>query len=291
LTPLGANIWIWESPVTNRAIAEVAPRVKDLGFDLIELPVEEPGAWDPDRTADLLAELGLGAAVCCVMPPGRDLSVDDSEVVATTGAYLRHCVEVANRVGSGFVAGPMYAPVGRLWRLDDGERASALEQVAAGLRPVADVAAERAVKLAIEPLNRYETSLVNTVEQGLELLEAIDHSACGLLLDTFHMNIEEKDPAAAVRAAAKRIAHVHACGTDRGSPGADAFGWPEFLRALDDVGYEDAMSIESFTAANEVIATAACIWRPLAPSPDALAADGLNFLRAALADRQGESAA
>ena len=285
LTAIGANIWIWESPITDRAIAEVAPRVKELGFDLIELPIEEPGQWDPDRAAELLGDLGLAAGICCVMPPGRDLAVDDDEVVRGTGEYLRHCVDVAARLGSGVVAGPMYAAVGRLWRLEQDERPAVLARVAAGLAPVAELAAERGVKLAIEPLNRYETSLINTVEQGLELLAAVDSPACGLLLDSFHMNVEEKDPAAAARAAGDRIAHVHACGTDRGSPGADSFRWPEFLAALKDAGYVGPMSIESFTAANEVIATAASIWRPLAASPDALAADGLAFLRSALADR------
>jgi D-psicose/D-tagatose/L-ribulose 3-epimerase len=280
LTAIGANIWIWESPVTDGAIAEVAPRVKRLGFDLIELPVEEPGRWDPERAADLLAELGLGASVCCVMPPGRDLAVDDGEVVATTTEYLRHCVAVAATVGSGVVAGPAYAPVGRLWRLSEDERQAVLARVAGGLRPVAEAAGEHHIKLAIEPLNRYETSLINTVDQALELLDAVDHPACGLLLDTFHMNVEEKHPAAAARAAAGRIAHVHACGTDRGSPGADAFEWPAFLAALRDADHDGPLCIESFTAANEAIATAASIWRPLAPSPDALAADGLAFLRA-----------
>jgi D-psicose/D-tagatose/L-ribulose 3-epimerase len=280
LTAIGANIWIWESPVTDRAIADVAPRVKELGFDLIELPVEEPGGWDPARAAESLAELGLGATVCCVMPPGRDLAVDDAEVAGATREYLSHCVEVAARVGSSVVAGPMYAAVGRVWRLSEGERRAVLARVAAGLQPVAELAAERGVKLAIEPLNRYETSLINTVEQGLELLEAVDHAACGLLLDTFHMNIEEKDPAVAAGAAGERIAHVHACGTDRGSPGADAFDWPRFLAALAEAGYDGPLCIESFTPSNEVIATAASIWRPLAASPDALAGDGLRFLQA-----------
>ncbi len=280
MTAIGANIWIWESPITDAAIARVAPRVSELGFDLLELPVEEQGQWDPSRTAELLNDLGLGASVCCVMPPGRDLAVGDDEVVAATIEYLRHCVETAAAVGSGVVAGPMYAAVGRLWRLAGDERPAVLARVADGLRPVAEHAAGRGVKLAIEPLNRYETSLINTVAQGMELLEVVDHPACGLLLDSFHMNIEEKDPAAAALSARGRIAHVHACGTDRGSPGADAFGWPAFLAALGEAGYHGPMCIESFTAANEVIATAASIWRPLAPSPDALAADGLAFLRA-----------
>jgi D-psicose/D-tagatose/L-ribulose 3-epimerase len=285
LTPIGANIWIWESPIGDESIAALAPRVGDLGFDLLELPLEQPGAWDPGRAAELLAGLGLGAAVCCVMPPGRDLAVTDREVVSATVDYLIHCVEAAARVGSAVVAGPMYAAVGRVWRMSESERAAVLARVATALRPVAERAAERGVKLAIEPLNRYETSLVNTVSQGLALLDEVDHPACGLLLDTFHMNIEEKDPAAAARAAGDRIAHVHACGTDRGSPGADAFDWTAFLVALDEAGYGGPLCIESFTATNETIATAASIWRPLAPSPDALAGDGLLFLREALARR------
>jgi D-psicose/D-tagatose/L-ribulose 3-epimerase len=282
VTAIGANAWIWASPITDRAIAELALRVARLGFDLIELPVEEPGAWDPGRAAELLVDLDLDAGVCCVMPPGRDLAIADDALVADTREYLRHCVDVAARVGSGVVAGPMYAAVGRLWRMDAGERRATIARVAEGLRPVADHAAERGVKLAVEPLNRYETSLINTVEQALELIDALDHPACGLLLDSFHMNIEEKSPAAAARAAGGRIAHVHACGTDRGAPGADEFDWPGFLAALRDAGYGGPLCIESFTASNEVLATAASIWRPLAPSPDELAASGLRFLRDAL---------
>jgi len=285
VNPVGANAWIWASPITDAEIAELAPRVAGLGFDLIELPVEEPGAWDPARAAELLASAGIDAGVCCVMPPGRDLAVADRAVVTETVDYLRHCVDVAVRVGSGVVAGPMYAPVGKVWRLDGDDRREAIARVAEGLRPVAEHAAERGVSLAVEPLNRYETSLVNTVEQGLELIEAVDHQACGLLLDSFHMNIEEKRPAAAVRAAGERISHVHACGTDRGAPGADDFDWPGFVAALREAGYSRPLCIESFTADNEVIATAASIWRPLAPSPDVLARDGLRFVREALSTR------
>jgi D-psicose/D-tagatose/L-ribulose 3-epimerase len=282
VNPLGANTWIWASPITDDVIAELAPRVAGVGFDLIELPVEEPGGWDPGRAAELVADAGLGVTVCCVMPPGRDLAVADREVAGETADYLRHCVDVAARVGSEVVAGPMYSAVGRVRRMDVGQRREAVGRVADGLRPVAEHAAERGVRLAVEPLNRYETSLINTVDQGLELIEAVDRPACGLLLDSFHMNIEEKSPAAAARAADGRIVHVHACGTDRGAPGADDFDWTGFLAALQEAGYSGPLCIESFTAANEVIATAASIWRPLASTPDALARDGLRFLREAL---------
>jgi len=279
---VGASTWIWVSPLSDQRLAELAPKVRELGFDVIELQVEEPGQWDPARAAELAAAHGLGTSLCCVMPPGRDLALDDEEAARSTISYLEHCVDVAATIGSPVVAGPMYAAVGRLWRMEPGERDTTLARVAERLRPVAEHAGERGVRLAVEPLNRYETSLINTVEQGLDLVERVGSPGCGLLLDTYHMNIEEKDPVAAARAAGGHIAHVHACGTDRGAPGGDRFAWPEFVSALDEAGYQGALCVESFTAEQEAIATAAAIWRPLAPSQDALAADGLAFLKEAL---------
>ncbi|HUF25578.1 MAG TPA: sugar phosphate isomerase/epimerase family protein, partial [Gemmatimonadaceae bacterium] len=198
-------------------------------------------------------------------------------------SYLRHCVDVAVQVASPVVAGPMYSPVGRTWRLDDAERKEVIARVAQGLRPVADYAAQAGVGLAIEPLNRFETSLINTVEQALELVAAVDSPACGIALDTFHMNIEERDLGNAIRAAGSHLAHVQVCANDRGAPGADHLDWPAIASALADVGYRGALCIESFTAENQTIATAASIWRPLARSQDAIATDGLAFLRQVLA--------
>jgi D-psicose/D-tagatose/L-ribulose 3-epimerase len=278
MNAIGASTWIWVSPLTDERLAELAPRVRELGFDVIELQVEQPGDWDPGRASELAAEHGLATSLCSVMGADRDLSVADGAVVASTQEYLRGCVDVAARIASPVVAGPMYAPVGKLWRLEPDEWRVAIGRVAEGLRPIAEYAGERGVRLAVEPLNRYETSLVNTVDQGLELVGAVDSEACGLLLDTYHLNIEEKDPAAAARSAGERIAHVHTCGTDRGAPGADSFEWPPFAGALGEAGYEGALCIESFTPENQTIATAASIWRPLASSQDALASDGHAFL-------------
>jgi D-psicose/D-tagatose/L-ribulose 3-epimerase len=286
LNAVGASTWIWVSPLTDERLAELAPRVRGLGFDAIELQVERPGQWDPGRAAELLSEHGLGATLACVMAPGRDLAVRDGEVLAATRDYLRGCVEVAVRIRSPVVGGPMYAPVGRLWRLEPGERSATLDRVAESLRAVAEHAGERGVRLAVEPLNRYETSLINTVDQGLELVERVDSPACGLLLDTYHLNIEERDPAAAALAAGERIAHVHACGTDRGAPGSDRFDWAGFAAALAEPRYGGALCIESFTPDNETIATAASIWRPLAASPDDLAASGLEFLRGVVSETE-----
>jgi D-psicose/D-tagatose/L-ribulose 3-epimerase len=277
--PIGASAWIWVSPPTDERLEALVPRLGAWGFDLVELPVESVGDWDPPRTARLLAEHGLGATVCAVMPPGRELVGADAARVRATQDYLRACVDAAVEVGSAVVAGPIYASVGRQWRLAPPERADALAELAANLRGPAEYAAQGGVRLALEPLNRFETSLLTTAAQACEVVDLVGSPGLGLLLDTFHMNIEERDPAAAVRLAGSRLAHFHACANDRGAPGADHLDWPALARALQAIGYEGAVVIESFTPENEAIATAAAVWRPLAATQDAIATDGLAFLR------------
>ena len=276
---IGVSTWVWTSPLTDDGLAALAPRVREWGFDVIELPVEQPGDWDPHRAADLLAALDLRATVCLVMPPGRELVAADT--IDQTQDYLRRVVDVAAIVGSPVAAGPAYSSVGRTWRIDD--RPRVYGELRANLRPVAEYAAENGVRIAVEPLNRYETSLLNTVDQALEALDGLPDEGCGLALDTYHLNIEEASPVKAVLAAGARIAHVQVCANDRGTPGHDHQDWPALLGALSDAGYRGPLCIESFTPDNAAIATAASIWRPLADSPDALAVDGLAFLRGAAA--------
>ncbi|MEU8192057.1 sugar phosphate isomerase/epimerase family protein [Micromonospora carbonacea] len=129
--------------------------------------------------------------------------------------------------------------------------------------------------IALEPLNRFETSLLNTVEQALEVVDGVP--GLGLALDTFHLNIEERDLPAAIRLAGDHLAHVQVCGNDRGTPGGDHLDWPGMFDALCDLGYGGQVNIESFTA--EALAVPMSVWRPLAADPDALAVEGLAFLR------------
>ncbi|MFW6690097.1 sugar phosphate isomerase/epimerase family protein [Streptomyces sp. MAR4 CNX-425] len=274
----GVNTWVWTSPLTDGRLAELAPRIREWGFDVVELPVENIGDWDPARTAKLLDSLGLSATVVVAMGPGRELVAADRATVTRTQYFLRQAADVAAAVSSPVVAGPVYASVGRTWRMTGEERRSCYEQLRENLAPVVEHARGAGLTVAVEPLNRYETSVVNTVGQTLDALDGLPPEGCGVALDVYHMNIEEKDVPAAVRQAGDRIAHVQVCGNDRGAPGADHLDWPGILAALDDTGYGGPLVIESFTGDNETIATAASIWRPLAPSQDAIAADGLSFL-------------
>ncbi|QFU92895.1 sugar phosphate isomerase/epimerase [Amycolatopsis sp. YIM 10] len=274
---IGVNTWVWASPLDDKALAELAPKVAAAGFDCIELPVENLGDWQPGAAARLLAGLGLTASVALVMPPGRELVGADDATVRSTQDYLRAVADVAAEVGSPVIAGPAYSSVGRTWKMSVAERAAAIEQLRENLSPVAEHARSVGVRVAVEPLNRYETSLLNTVAQTLEALSEL--AGCGVAIDVYHQNIEETDIPAAIRSATGRIAHVQVCANDRGTPGTDHLDWPGILAAIADAGYTGPLCIESFTAHNASIATAASIWRPLAESQDALAADGLAFLR------------
>lgn len=276
---IAVNTWVWTSPLTDATLEPLARKAAGMGYQALELPLENVGDWDPVSTRDVLDGLGLGAIVIGAMGPQRSLLARAGDVSATQD-YLRSCIAAARAVGAAVVAGPFYAPTGATWRMTRDERRDAVRELRVNLEPVASDAADAGVILAVEPLNRYETSMVNTVEQSLDALAPLLGAGVGLALDTYHLNIEEKKPADAIRAAGSAIAHVQVCGSDRGAVGDDHTDWPEILRALDEAGYRGPLGLESFTGENATIAVAASVWRPLAPSQDELASRSIQALRA-----------
>lgn len=276
---IAVNTWVWTSPLTDDTLEPLARTAARMGYDVLELPLESVGDWDPLRARAVLDGLGMGAVVVGAMGPGRSLLARAGDVAATQD-YLRACLDAAAVLGASVVAGPFYAPTGVTWRMDETERAEVVGELRENLAPLAREAAAIGVTLAVEPLNRYETSVLNTVAQSLDALAPLLGAGVGLALDTYHLNIEEKRPADAVRAAGAAIAHVQVCGSDRGAVGDDHTDWPEMLRALDDAGYRGALGLESFTGENATIAVAASVWRPLAASQDDLAARSIAHLRA-----------
>lgn len=282
MRPVAVNTWVWTSPLTDGVAPQLLRHVAELGFDAVELPLEQVGDLTPDVISPLLEETELAPLVVGAMAPGRDLVAADESAVAATQGYLRGCIDLAAALGAPAVCGPFYAATGLVWRMDDGERRLAYEQLRASLAPVASYAVEHGVMIGIEPLNRYETSLINTVAQARDALGELLGAGVGLALDSYHLGIEERSIPDAIRAAGPDLVHVQVCGNDRGAPGGDQTDWPGLLAALDDVGYTGPLAIESFTGENASIAVAASIWRPLAPTQDDLARDGLAFLRAAM---------
>lgn len=276
--PLGACTWLWTAGFSD-ADAGLAGRVAGLGFSVLEVCVESTDHITADALRRAGDEAGVGFSVCGAFGPDRDLAHRDRGPRETALGYIAWCVELAAAIGAPVVCGPMYSAVGKARLEDAGERADERRRCVEGLKRAAEHAERRGVRLALEPLNRYETDLVNTTEQGLELCAEVGSSAVGLLLDTYHMNIEEKSLGAAIRAAGDRLYHFHACENDRGTPGTGHVPWTDVFAALADTGYAGQVVIESFTPRVREIARAVSLWRALDAEGDALAAGGRAFLQ------------
>jgi D-psicose/D-tagatose/L-ribulose 3-epimerase len=276
--PLGLSTFVLASPFSDRDLGTFG-KVRSLGYEQVEVCIEDPARLTAKAVAKAASDAGLSVLICGAFGPDRDVSHGDRERRRAGLDYLRGCVEFAAGVGSPLVSGPMYAPTGQARLLDPGARGEQWRRATDSLAQVAEFAGDVNVRLAVEPLNRFETDLVNTVEQGLRLCADVGADNVGLLLDTFHMNIEEKSIAGAIRDAGSHVRHFHACENDRGAPGTGHVEWTEVFAALDEIGYRGDTVIESFTPDNLEIARAVSLWRPLARDSDTLAADGLRFLR------------
>jgi D-psicose/D-tagatose/L-ribulose 3-epimerase len=177
------------------------------------------------------------------------------------------------------LVGPVYSAVGRADAVPPTEYKKQWKTVVANLKKVCSHAEKLGRTIALEPLNRFETDFINTTDQGLKMISDVGSPALKLHLDTFHMNIEEKDQAAAIRKAGKLLGHFHACGSDRGTPGGDHINWPSIAKALKQIKYDGDVVIESFTTDVKVIARAAAIWRQIEPNRNDIAVKGLQFLK------------
>jgi D-psicose/D-tagatose/L-ribulose 3-epimerase len=276
--PIGLSSFVLASPFTD-GDTRFFDYVREIGFDVLEVCIEDPVLLSAPALAQAAADSGVQVSICGAFGPTRDVSHEDPGKRAEGVRYIERCVDLAAAVGSPHVAGPMYSATGKARLLPQEQRDQQRVWAVESLRQAADYAGERGVRLAIEPLNRFETDLVNTVEQGLELCNLTGRENVGLLLDTFHMNIEEKSFAGALTSAGDKLFHVQVAENDRGTPGSGHVPWDEVFGTLDAIGYNGSVVIESFLPTVAEIARAVSLWRPVAPSMDALARDGYAFVR------------
>lgn len=279
----GVNTWVWVSPTTADKLKELAPKVKSMGFDWIEVGIESTEDLDYNEGAAIIKDNGLGISVCAAMGPDRDLIHEDEAIQKSGVEYIKHCIDAVSTLGGANVVGPLYSAVGRVWQQTPEEREHDLETLVKHLKDLSDYAADKGAVLCVEPLNRFETSFVNLASQAIEIVDRVDSSACKIMLDSFHMNIEEKSLGDAIRATGDRLGHFHSCENDRGAPGTGTVPWDDVKTALKDINYDGPMVIESFTSQVKTIARAAAIWRSFEPSQDDLAKNGLKFLQELMA--------
>ena len=276
----GINSFLFTSPFTTQS-ARLFPKFKKWGFETVEIPIEAPEHIDSTKVKAALDKNGLVCgSVCACMGPGRDFrgsAKDQREAMKYCKALIDHMVVL----GCPSLIGPVYSVVGKADAVDPKQQKKEFALVVKNLKVLAAYAEKKGVQICVEPLNRFETDFLNTCDKGLQLIKAVGSPALKLHLDTFHMNIEEKNQAAAIKKAGKLLGHFHACGTDRGTPGNDELDWKPIVKALKSIKYKGDVVIESFTTDVKVIARAAAIWRRIEPTRDEIAVKGLKFLKKA----------
>lgn len=274
----GINTFLFTSPFTTKDIS-LFPTFKAWGFDSVEIALEDASHIDAKTVRQALDDNGLICnTICAALGPGRDLrgSPRDQEMSLK---YLSEVMEIMPLLGCKLLAGPLYSSVGRAEFVSQEEYKLQWELVVKNLGKLADHAVQTGSKIAIEPLNRYETDFINTSAQAMQMLHDVNSKSLYVHLDTFHMNLEEKDPAQAICNVGDKLALLHASGSDRGTPGGDQINWDRIFYALNTTGYAGDVVIESFTPEVKIIAKAASIWRNIEPSVQTIAVEGLKFLK------------
>lgn len=275
----GANTFIYHSPFSTDKHLYLVEKYREMGLDLFEMAVEDPALIDLDALKAALVANDMGVIVCGAFGPDRNISSFDPEISKAARDYMYWMIDAAEFLGSEVVIGPMYSAVGKARLETEEEREKEWALAVKELKALCQYAQPKGVKLAFEMLNRFETDMVNIVGQGMKLIADVDEPNIGLHIDTFHMHLEEKDSAAAIRLGGDRVFHVHACENDRGVPGTGQVAWESVFEALAEIGYDGNVVIESFTPEVKSIARAVCIWREIAPSQDAIVQQGTAFLK------------
>ena len=272
----GVNLLIWTANF-DASHLPLFPRIREAGFDGVEVPMFKGREFASDALRKGLADTGMECTICSVLVDGLSLIAEDAGIRAKAVEQLRENIATTAEVGAKIIAGPMYAPVGylvgRRRTTDEWRRAvDCWQQLGSWL-------AQHQVVAAIEPLNRFETFFLNTADDAARFCDEVGHPSVGILFDTFHANIEEKSIADGLRRVARHLKHVHTCENDRGTPGSGHVEWEPVFEAIRETGFDGWLTIESFGANIPEIAAAAAIWRDLAVTPEAVAFDGIGFLK------------
>lgn len=273
---IGISSFVWVSPFSSKDI-DILYKAKDFGYDIVEVAVENEELIDLKLLKTTAKQVGLELSVSGAFGLERDISSLDKEVRDNGLAYIKTCVEIANYLESPIFGGPMYSAVGKTRLVSEQQKAIERGYCLENLFEATNYASEMGITLALEPLNRFETDMINTVEQAISLIDEINHPSLRVLLDTFHTNIEEKDVAKAIHLLGDKLVHVQGNENDRGIPGTGQVPWLEIRDALRSINYQGSIVLETFGSPSKELARAASIWRPLAKSADILAKEGAQF--------------
>ncbi len=274
---LGFNLLLWTTHVTDEHFP-IFEKLKQTGYDGIELPFFEGDPEHYEKVGQVARDNGLRMTAVTVMPDeAHDCLSDDINVQNAALDHIKWAVDCLDAAGGEVLCGPFHQPLG-IFSGDPPTTQQRANMVSVHKRAAA-YAAEKNIKLGVEPLNRFECYVLNTVEDAADTVAQVGADNYGLLYDTFHANIEEKDPVGVIAPNLKAIAHVHFSENDRGTPGKGHVPWIETMSALKGGGYDGWCTIESFGRALPDLAAATKVWRDFFPSREEVYKFGHDFLR------------
>lgn len=279
MVKFGVSTFLWRSPFSTASF-DLVYKVKEMGFDIIEIAVEKKELIDWARLKELVKETGLEVTISGAFGPDRDISNEDASIRKNGVQYIIDCIKIAHHMGSPIFGGPVYSAVGKTRFISEDQKKKERNWCVENLVEIGKVAGDHGIIVGLEPLNRFETDMVNTADQAISLVKEASSPNIKIQLDTFHNNIEEKSIANTIRKVGKDLlCHIQGNESDRGTPGTGNVDWPGIKAAINEIGYDGAIVIETFGEVSAEIARAASIWRPLANSSDELAREGLQFYK------------
>lgn len=270
---LGIHAYAWCTKWSDDTL-DLIDKCADFGVDFIEIPLIDLELFDSEAISKRLQSKGIEAVTSTVLNKETDISSSDSTIHAQGVKYLKNCVKATADIQSTSFSGVIYSEFARKEHI--GPTQQNWENAANALREVGKYAQDLGVTIGIEPVNRYETNLINTSQQACALRDMIGLDNIRIHLDTYHMNIEEKSFYEATKLAGKDLIHYHLCENDRGIPGTGTVQWDDIFRALKEIDYKGYAGLENFVGLGSNFNT--WVWRELAPSGDILLQEGVKFI-------------
>jgi D-psicose/D-tagatose/L-ribulose 3-epimerase len=273
---LGINTMIWSGRF-EQADSPLLEKIRAWGYEVVEVPLFDFRAVDVKPLRRAVASSGLALTVSSALPAGFGLVSADGAIRRATREWLSQAVETVAAIGGTLLVGPMYAPVGELpgHRRTEAEWRWAIDEY----RHLGATIAGCGVRIAVEPLNRFETWFLNTAEDARRLGDEIGSDSIGTLFDTFHAGIEENNISAALASLEGRLFHVHLSENNRGIPGCGHVPFAAVMETLRTMRYSGHAVVESFASSIPEIARATAMWRDYASSPDDFAMRAIGNLR------------
>lgn len=273
MNKLGINLWNWR-PILSDDCLGLPEKAASMGFTALELPMTQPEISDALKKE--IKTSGLAVSLCAALGPGRDISNFDEAIRSNTREYFKRSLETGASVGAVILAGPLYAGGGKCHKLNASDKKKEWELAVKGLKWLSEEADQYGIRLAIEPLHRYRTSVVNTVEQAIQMMQDIGSDNLGIHYDTFHACLEEENLLESLKLAlsTSRVYHFHACANNRSGPGEGIVPWGKVFGLLKEYRYENHITMETF-APGGLDAS----WVNVHKAPDIVAENGIKCLK------------